>query len=469
MLFSVSMLSPIIVNFIYHDGSILPFFQAFILTLSTGFIFYFSCKNYRNELKIRDGFVIVVLFWVVLCSFSSIPLILSPAPNISITDAIFESVSGITATGATIITNIEALPHNILFYRQQMQFLGGMGIILLAVAVLPMLGIGGMQLYNAELPGPLKETKLTPRIAETAKALWLIYVAITALCALCYWLFGMTAFDAIGESFSTVSTGGFSIHSDSFAYYKSDSIELIACIFMYLGGVNFSLHFIAFRYRSLKHYWQDEEFRAYTFLLIISSLVVAFGLMLHAYFFNTKDTFIKSFFNVISLATTTGFTSTSFNEWPKFIPILIMLLAIIGACGASTGGGVKVIRALLLYKQTRREVVRLVHPNVIFNIKFGKQSLSRHIMQALWGFVAVFMFLYLILLLLLMAFGLDLTSSVGATTASLANAGAGIGSVSQNFQELHFGAKWVLIFAMLAGRLEIFSLIVIFTPSFWRK
>lgn len=470
MIFSVSMLTPLLINVIFHETFWLPFVAAFICTISTGSILWFSFQQHGQELKIRDGFLIVVLFWFVLCFFASLPFLFAlDHHNHSLTDALFESVSGFTTTGATIITQLDGLPHAVLFYRQQLQFLGGMGIVVLAVAILPMLGAGGMQLYRAETPGPMKETKLTPRIAQTAKALWSIYFLLTLLCMLFYWAAGMNWFDALGESFATVSTGGFSMHNTSFAYYHSDVIELIACFFMLLGATNFALHFTAFKKRDIRHYWHNEEFRYFIGFLFIASCIVTISLVSYGFFTAHPHALVKSLFNVISLATTTGFISAPFSTWPTFVPVLILLLAIIGGCAASTSGGVKVLRALLLYKQSRREMRRLLHPHAIIPIKFGNHILAESILQSMWGFISVFIALFLTLMVVFMSFGNDFITSFSAITATLANAGAGIGSISTTFTELNLPSKWLLMFAMIAGRLEIFSLLILFSPQFWQK
>ncbi|KTC97586.1 TrkH family potassium uptake protein [Legionella erythra] len=470
MMFSFSMVSPLLINVIFHEDFWKPFVTAFACTFFTGALLAFLFNKQHTELKIRDGFLIVALFWVVLCSFASLPFIFAISHHDhSITDAIFESVSGFTTTGASIITQLETLPHALLFYRQQLQFLGGMGIVVLAVAILPMLGVGGMQLYRAETPGPMKDSKLTPRIAQTAKALWSIYVLLTLLCMLCYWLAGMDWFDALGESFATVSTGGFSMHDASFAYYDSDLIELIACLFMLLGGSSFALHFMILKKRSLKHYWEDEEFRSYIAFLIIVIGFVTWSLVINGFFDEKHHALIKSTFNIISMATTTGFVSAPFSTWPTYVPVLIMLAALIGGCAASTSGGIKVIRALLIYKQSRREIYHLLHPNAIIPIKFGKQILPESILQSMWGFISVFLGLFIFLMLLFMALGNDFITSFSSMIAAMANAGAGLGAVSQNFAELTRASKWVLIFAMIAGRLEIFSLLIIFSRQFWQK
>ena len=469
MMFSFSMLTPLIINQLFHEHFWMPFLAGFLCTFFTGFIAWFVFRREHRELKTRDGFLIVALFWFGFCFFASLPFIFAIGHHPHhITDAFFESVSGFTTTGATIINHIDKLPHAILFYRQQLQFLGGMGIVVLAVAILPMLGVGGMQLYRAETPGPMKDSKLTPRIAHTAKALWSIYCSLTLCCMLTYWLAGMNWVDALGESFATVSTGGFSMHNANFAYYNNDLIELIACFFMLLGGTNFALHFIAFQKKSIKHYWQDEEFRTY-FIFLISITVIIFSLVGYGYTHFDTHTLTKSAFNVISMATTTGFVSEPFDTWPNFTPILIILLAIIGGCAASTSGGIKVLRALLIFKQSKREIPHLLHPNAIIPIKFGKQALPEQVLQSMWAFISVFIALFLVLMLLLMALGNDFLTAFSAITATLANSGTGLGAVSSNFAHLSHASKWVLIFAMIAGRLEIFSLLILFSRHFWEK
>lgn len=470
MMFSTSMLTPLLVNQLYHEKFALPFMTAFLCTFLTGLSVWLCFRKEQKELKTRDGFLIVVLFWSVCCFFATLPLIfVIHHHNHNVTDAFFECVSGFTTTGATIIRHIEKLPHAFLFYRQQLQFIGGMGIVVLAVAILPMLGVGGMQLYRAETPGPMKDSKLTPRIAQTAKALWSIYLSLTALCMIAYWFAGMDWFDALGESFATVSTGGFSMHNDSFAYYQSNAIELIACLFMLLGGTNFALHFIAFQKKSLCHYWQDEEFRTYLIFLAISITIVTVSLIGYDHFEFNSHSFVHSAFNIISMATTTGFVSTPFNHWPHFLPIFIMLISIIGGCAASTSGGIKVIRALLIFKQSKREIPRLLHPNAIIPIKFGKHTLPEPVLQSMWAFLSVFIGLFLLLILVMMALGNDFITSFSVVTAALANSGSGLGAVSENFAHLGHASKWILIVAMIAGRLEIFSLLILFSKDFWQK
>ena len=336
MLFSSSTLIPLLICFFYQDGGAHGFIATGILEAVIGFVAWFPTRKKKLTLKTRDGFLVVALIWIVLSFFASLPFIISPFVHISFTDAFFEAISGLTTTGATIFTNIDSLPHAMLFYRQELQFMGGMGIVVLAVAVLPMLSIGGMQLYRAETPGPMKDSKLTPRITETAKALWIIYVVLTIACIVAYWLAGMTFFDAVGESFGTISTGGFSMHEASFAFYNNHTIDVIAIIFMFLSGVSFALHFSALQQRKLSLYWRDLEFRYYFWIVFSVSVFTVFVITMHQVYPTFSGDLVKGFFNVVSLATTTGFTDGNFSTWPSFIPITILFAALIGACGGST-------------------------------------------------------------------------------------------------------------------------------------
>lgn len=469
MMFSLSMLPPAAVTYIYHDSSPIPYYLSFLLTLSTGFIAWILTRHRRAELKIRDGFLVVVLFWFVLSFFGALPLMMAVHPHDNFTDAMFESVSGFTTTGATVVTDVDHLDHAMLYYRQQLQFLGGMGILVLAVAILPMLGIGGMQLYRAETPGPIKDSKLTPRITGTAKRLWYIYVGLTVICALAYWAAGMPVFDAIGESFATVSTGGFNMHNNSFEYYHSHLIECIGIVFMLLGATNFSLHYLAMRGKSIRHYWVDEEFRVFIYILLFISGLTFITLMAHHIFTDPKNAILKSVFNVVSMVTTTGFTSSDFSVWPTFIPFVIMFGALIGGCAGSTSGGLKILRALLLRKQTFREMQRLIHPQAVIILKFGQKPMPEHILQSMWAFFAAYISLGVILGIILIGTGLDATTAFSAVVAGIGNGGAGLGKVAANFKELTPLAKWAFIFSMFAGRFEIFSLLILFTPAFWRR
>jgi trk system potassium uptake protein TrkH len=469
MVFSSTMLPPIATGLIYEDGAVMPFVEAFTLILLAGFLLYLPVYKYKKELRLRDGFLVVVLFWTVLGLAGGLPIYLSGIYDISVTDAIFESMSGITTTGATVIVGIDNLPHSLLFYRQELQWLGGMGIIVLAVAVLPMLGVGGMQLFRAETPGPVKDNKLTPRITETAKALWYIYLGLTISCCLAYWLAGMTFFDALSHSFSTVAIGGFSTHDASIGHFDSTAIQLIAIVFMLLSGVNFALHFTSLRNRSWQPYLRDAEFRTYILVLSVVSVIAIGYLQLTHTFDSTHESMIEGLFQVVSIGTTTGFTTAEYYSWPGFLPVLLLYVSYIGGCSGSTGGGIKVIRILLLVKQGMRELRRLVHPNAQIAVKIGKKAMPEKVIEAVWGFFAAYFAISALMILLLMATGLDQETAFSAVAACLNNLGPGLGDVGRNFESINEPAKWILCLAMLLGRLEIFTMLVLITPAFWRK
>ncbi len=467
MLLSASNLPPIVVGLIYGDGGIPAFIFGFLITFLFGFMLWFFSRNLASNLKTRDGFLVVSLLWVVLSLFSAIPLLMTLYPKMAVTDAVFEAVSGLTTTGASVMANLNTLPHALLYYRQQLALLGGIGIIVLAIAVLPMLGVGGMQLYRAEVAGPMKSDKLTPRLAQTAKALWTIYFGLALIAIIVFHLVGMKWFDAIAASFSVVSTGGFSIHDTGFAYYHSVTIDAVCVIFMLLGGTNFALHFQLLRQRSPLVYFRDPEFRFYIFVYFVASIIIILTLSMYNYPHFGRNV-LNAVFSVVSIGTTTGLTTTNFNLWPTFLPFLIMFVALIGGCAGSTSGGIKMVRVLVLREQTRREFYRLIHPKAVFSVKLGKQDVPEKTIQAVWGFVTVFMVLYVVLLLGLLATGLDIRTAFGAVTASLSNTGVGIGGVFVGFESLGDPAKWICIFSMIVGRLEIFTIMVLFLPSYWR-
>jgi trk system potassium uptake protein TrkH len=419
-------------------------------------------------LRLRDGFLVVAAFWTVLGAFGAAPLYFAGELSLSVTDAIFESMSGLTTTGATVMTGLDELPRAILYYRQQLQWLGGMGIIVLAVAVLPMLGVGGMQLYRAETPGPVKDTKLTPRITETAKALWYIYLTFTIGCAASYMAAGMGWFDALCHAFSTVAIGGFSTHDLSIGYFDSTAIELVAIIFMFAAGVNFSLHYFAWRYISVKHYSQDPEFRGYTVILITVSVLVIAGLLQHGVFDSVSETVVTGLFQAVSIATTTGFTTAEYASWPAAVPVLLIFASFIGGSAGSTAGGIKVVRWLLIYKQGVREIVRLIHPSAEIPVKLGNKAVPFRVVDAVWGFFSIYVVVFSVMLIAMMATGLDQVTAFSAVAATLNNLGPGLGEVSSGFMSLSNTAKWISIVGMLLGRLEIFTLLVLFTPTFWR-
>jgi trk system potassium uptake protein TrkH len=469
MVFSTTMLPPAMVSWLYADGAATPFMDGFLLTLIAGILFWLPVRRLRHELRVRDGFLVVVLFWAVLGLVGALPFMLAHDPHMSLTDSVFESFSGLTTTGATVITGIDRLPKSILFYRQELQWLGGMGIIVLAVAVLPMLGIGGMQLYRAETPGPMKDTKLTPRITETAKALWFIYMTLTLVCGVCYWLAGMDVFDAIAHSFSTVAIGGFSTHDQSIGFFDSALIESIAMVFMLLSGMNFALHFLAWRTISLRPYAQDSEVHMYVGVLTVTASITVSYLYLSNTFSDVGSALHHGLFQAISIGTTTGFTTTGYHLWPGFLPVLLLFSSFIGGCAGSTGGGMKVIRFLLLTKQGMREISKLVHPNAQIPVKIGGKVLSDRVVDAVWGFFATYVAAFSVMLLVLMATGLDQVTAFSAVAACINNLGPGLGDVGLHYGELNQIAKWVLCLAMLLGRLEIFTILVLLSPAFWRR
>src|SRR5210317_97691 len=468
MVFSLTMLPPILVSLWYADQAWMSFIEGFALTLVAGVIFWFPVHRERRELRLRDGFLVVASFWTVLGTFGAAPMYFDDSLSLSLTDAIFESMSGLTTTGATVLTGLDDLPMSILYYRQQLQWLGGMGIIVLAVAVLPMLGVGGMQLYRAEAPGPVKDTKLTPRITETAKALWYVYLAFTIACALGYRIAGMGWFDALCHAFSTVAIGGFSTHDASIAYFDSALVDLVAVFFMFLAGINFSLHFFAWRYVSVKHYFQDQEFRAYSFILMVLSAVVICSLFFYRGFTDPLDTFLDGLFQSVSIATTTGFTTENFAMWPAALPVLLIFASFVGGSAGSTAGGIKVIRWLLVYKQGVREIARLVHPSAEIPVKLGSKAVSSRVVEAVWGFFSVYIIVFGVMLLLMMATGLDQVTAFSAVAATLNNLGPGLGDVASGFMNVTDAGKWISVIGMLLGRLEIFTLLVLITPTFWR-
>lgn len=468
MVFSLSMLPSVLVSFYYQDGIHNAFILGFLLTLVAGFVSWMPVRHYQGELRTRDGFVITVLFWVVLGLAGSIPIHLAPAATVTYTDSFFESFSALTTTGATVVVGLDSLPKSLLFYRQQLQWMGGMGIIVLAVAVLPMLGIGGMQLYRTETPGPVKDTKLTPRITETAKALWYIYAALTIACALGYWFAGMSPFDAIAHSFSTVAIGGFSTHDASIGYFDSVAIEMVAVVFMILSVANFGLHFVAWRNRSIKQYLLDPEYRFFIVIMLVFVVMTTVTLMFTRVY-APGEALRYGIFESVSLLTTTGYGTADFASWPLYLPFFLILASFIGGCAGSTAGGIKAIRTMLLLKQGLREIKRLIHPAGVFPIKVGKRPVGDRVIEAVWGFFSMYIMIYGLILFALLATGMDFVTSWSAVAAALNNLGPGLGDVASHYANIPDVAKWVLCIAMLLGRLEIFTLLVLFSPHFWRS
>ena len=469
VLFGLTILPPLFISLYNHDGAALAFQQTITISFISGLVFSLLAGKKSRELRTRDGFVIVVLLWTVLSLFAALPFYLHHIDDFGLADAVFEAISGLTTTGSTVMDKIDGLPISMIYYRQQLQFLGGMGIILLAVAILPMLGIGGMQLFRAETTGPIKDNKLTPRITETAKALWYIYFTLTALCALSFWLTGMSAFDAICYSFSTVSTGGFAPHDASLAYYPQPMVQIFAIIFMLAGSISFSLHFAFIHQFNFNLYRRDSECKFYGLVLLGASVLIIVYLQRLGVFDDLSTTVLQTLFHVVSLTSTTGFTSSKFSAWPTFVPHLLLLLGVMGGCAGSTGGGIKVVRLLIMFKQGARELKRLVHPNGAFLVKVNQRAVPTRIIEAVWGFIAIYIILFLILSLLLLWTGLSFDTAMASIIASLANVGPGLADTATHFHNIPTAAKWILSAAMLIGRLEVFTILVLLTPTFWRS
>ncbi len=464
---SFMMLPPALVGYIYQDGDILPFLEGFITLATIGAVPFFLYRKIDAELKIRSGFLVVGASWLIVGLSGSLPLYLSSNLNLSITDAIFESISGLTTTGATILTNIDELPHSIKYYRQQLQWFGGMGIIVLAVAVLPMLRIGGMQMFRAETPGPMKDQKLTPRITETAKALWYIYLGITVMCTLSYYMAGMNMFDAISHAFSTISIGGFSTYDDSMGHFNNSLIEMIAVIFMVIAGINFASHFLAWKSASIKTYLLDTEVKVFIGILAVAATLTSFQLYVSGTSGSLYESIRQGTFQAVSIGTTTGFTTESFHLWPGALPLMLILFSVIGGCAGSTAGGFKVIRIILLFKMSMRELYRLIHPHGKYLIKINGKTVNYRVLDSVSAFFVQFLFLLCVFTLLLASFGEDLTTAFSASLACLTNLGPALGDAGINYANISDGAKTVLSIAMIFGRLELFTLFILLIPAYW--
>ncbi|MEZ5661852.1 MAG: TrkH family potassium uptake protein [Burkholderiaceae bacterium] len=466
LIYSISFVPSLIVAIVTADGEIPVFLGSISGTLALGCALWLPNRGQRAELSVRDGFLFVTLFWVILGLTGSLPFMLGL--HLNLTDAVFESVSGFTTAGATVIGGLDVLPPSVLYHRQQIQWLGGMGVIVLAVAILPMLGVGGLQLYRAESSGVTKSDKLTPRIGETARAFWLIYSALTVACGLAYWAAGMNAFDALGHAFSTIATGGFSTHDASLAHYNSPLIEAIAILFMLAGGINFGIHYLALMRGRLRTYASDSEVRTYFAIFVLGSAVVAVSLWLTNTFASLPDAIRHATFEVASVLTSTGFTTDDFSLWPLHIPLVLVMLSFIGGCAGSTAGGIKVMRIMLLAKLGIRQLRQLAHPQSVSIIKLGSRAVREDVLYSVWGFYVLYVAVALLVTLLMMAAGLDLESAFGATLATLNLLGPGLGDVASSFAEVGPMVKWVGVFAMLVGRLEMFTLLILFLPEYWR-
>ena len=469
-IFAFTMLVPLAFAWGGMDAARFAFDKALLITAGFGLVLYLTTRRFRRELQPRDGFLLVTLVWTVLPAFAMLPLLLQ-LPGLSVTDAYFEAMSGLTATGATALTGLDALPLSINVWRCFLQWIGGLGIIVLTVAVLPLLGVGGTQLYKAETPGPMKDAKLTPRIAETARGLWVVYFALSALCMLAYASAGMNWPDAFMHMGSTMGLGGFSSHDLSYGYWNSREIEAVAIIFMLLAGVNFMRYFMVWRSRSAMPLLRCIETRMF-FLAVGSAIVlITVYLVVQGVYATYGEALRHTAFHVVSLATTTGYASHDYAQWPLFAPLLMILLGCFASCAGSTGGGIKMVRMLLLLKQARHELVRIVHPRVINPVTLGGQTVPQQVLTAVLAYMLVYGASLTGLTLVMLFTGLDVVTGFTAVVASVNNIGPGLGEVgpSVNFQSLNDFQTWVCTFGMLLGRLELLAVLVLFTPQFWRK
>jgi trk system potassium uptake protein TrkH len=469
MLFGMALLAPLGLSHAAEDGAQLAYQQVFLLTELCGTFLWYRYRRSSRDLSVRDGFLLVVLVWTVLPAFSALPFMIQL--GMSHTDAYFEAVSALTASGGTVISGLDALPRSINLWRHLMQWLGGMGLIVLVVAILPMLGIGGRQMLAAEVPGPMKDNRLTPRVTQTAKGLWLIYVAMTLACILAYAWAGMSWFDAFCHAFSTISLGGFSTHDASLGYFASPTIEWICLIFMFFSGINYATHFMALSGRSLFAYGRDPEAGWFVGILLASGFVLANYLWKEGSIADMDEAFRLALFNVVSVATTTGYSTVDYGQWPMFVGLWMLFLCSFSTSAGSTGGGIKMMRALLLYKQVYRELVRAMHPAAVYNVRLGGTTAPQSVLFAVLAFAFVYMVSIVTMTLLLAFSGLDIVTAFSAVVASINNTGPGLGLVgpASNFSVLGDFQTWVCTFAMLLGRLEIFTLLVVLTPAFWRK
>ncbi len=470
VVFSALMLLPVALAFGYHDDARYAYNEAFFITLLTGAALCFATRGERRELEIRDGFLLVTLVWAILPLFGALPFLVY-FDNLGFTDAYFEALSGLTTTGATVLDGLDQLPPSINFWRALLQWLGGMGIIVLAVAILPLLRVGGRQIYRAETPGPMKDVKLTPRITESAKGLWLVYAAITLACVLSYRLAGMSWFDAVIHAFSTMSLGGFSSHDASFGFFNSPAIEAVAIVFMLVSGINFATHFLVVHKRSLAPYGRDPEAIWFLAAMAGGTLLVAIYLWRTGIYADPFTAMRMAAFNVVSVGTTTGYASTDFNAWPIFAPLTMFLLSVTTSSAGSTGGGIKMVRTRLLIQQGFREMVRLLHPQAQVPVKLGQQVVPNQIVFAVLAFMSLYGASITIMTMLLLATGVDFVTAFSAIIACITNTGPGLNHVgpTTTYAVLTDFQIWVCSIAMLLGRLELFTVLVLFTPAFWRR
>jgi len=470
MMFSITYLLPVVTSIIYADGQLFDFLVAALVSLGVGAAIWGVTRSHRRELRSRDGFLLVTLAWVLMSAIATVPLLIA-IPGLSFTDAFFETMSGLSTTGATVLVGLEHLPPSINLWRHALNWYGGMGIIVLVVAILPVLGVGGMQMYKAETPGPMKDEKLTPRITQTAKALWFVYFLITVACVVSLRFAGMNWFDAVCHAFAAMGLGGFSTYDASVGHFDSPAIEAVLIVFMLIAAMNFGRHFIAWQQKSLRTYLEDVEAKA--MLSIIAASTV--GLALFIWLVGVYPDFLTALrhvaFNLVSIATDCGLVSQDYAAWPVLAPMWILMLSCYCANTGSTGGGIKMFRTLVLFRQAVRELQTLVHPQAVMPVRVGGAVVQNRIVFAVLAFVVLYFGTVVVLTFALLASGLDFVSAFSAIIACINNAGPGLGVVgpANNYQVLTDFQTWVCSLAMLLGRLEIFSALVLLTPIYWRK
>lgn len=469
-IFGVAMLAPLGVSAAYGDGAERAYVASVLITFCAGAVLWLATRGRTRELQPRDGFLLVSLVWTVLPAFATLPLLFT-LPGLSFTDAYFETVSGLTTSGGTVLSGLDDLPRSINFWRMFLVWLGGMGVVVLAVAILPLLGVGGSQIMRAETPGPMKDTKLTPRITETAKGLWLVYGVLTLACIVSLKAAGMSWFDAVVHSFSTMGLGGFSTHDASIGFFNSPAIEAVLIFFMALAGINFGTHFLAYRRLSFAPYRSDPEAGMYLLVLALSVFGIAYFLVANHVYPDMGTALRFAAFNVVSIATTTGFASTDYNQWPIFAPLWMLILCCFVTCSGSTGGGIKMVRAELMVRQTFRELLRIVHPRAYVPVKLSGQAVENNIILAVLAFMLMYGGSVIIMTMLLSASGLEIVTAFSAVIACINNTGPGLNQVGPagTYADLNDFQTWICTVAMLLGRLELFTLLVVFTPAFWRK
>ncbi len=464
--FSLSMLPPAFVGLYFHEESVWAFLGTFILAGTVGLAGIGLTRGRKSTLKHRDGFLVLVTFWILLSLIGALPFVASQELSLGLTNALFEAISGITTTGGSILTDIDGAPKAFLYYRAQLNFLGGLGIIVLAVAILPITGIGGAQLYQSEVPGPSKDEKITPRLADTARRLWLIYALLAVACCLSYGLAGMGWFDALCHSLSTVSLGGFSTHGASLGYYDNAAIEVVGGVFSILAAVNFALYFAAFQHRNLKPLLANPEVR---FFLFILTVVVGFTC---SYLYTTDTFFVgkalhHGFFQSVSVMTGNGLSTHHYPQWPVPIALVLILSSFFGGCVGSTCGGLKAMRCLMLYKQSIAQIDQSIHPRAILRVKLGGKVVEPHIMQSVWAFFFAYISITIMFVVGLVLAGEDILTAFGTTAASINNMGIGYGATAGGFDVLTDPGKWLMCLAMLFGRLEIFPILILMSRKTW--